>query len=166
MTCKLRKLALPLIAISVGRAGTSPGACAPCHRTETAAFANAGMTRALESGTNSAILKANPQLTATIGEYRYEIVRTDSGAVYTVTDGKETIRVPIEWAFGQGSAGQTYVFQREGRWYEGRVSYFTALHGLDLTMGAQAIAPHTLAEAAGRLAAPGHNHAFTQAYSA
>ena len=44
--------------------------------------------------------------------------------------------MPIEWAFGQGAAGQTYVFRRDGQWYESRVSYFSALRGLDLTLGA------------------------------
>ena len=71
-----------------------------------------------------------------------------------MTDGKETLRVPIEWAFGQGAAGQTYLFQREGRWYESRVSYFAALRGLDLTLGMQNHTPHNLLEAAGRIDRP------------
>jgi hypothetical protein len=138
----------------LARADASPSACAPCHRAETAAFANAGMTRALESGKNSAILRDNPQLSAKIGGYSYEIARSGNESIYTVTDGKETLRVPIDWAFGQGAAGQTYVFEREGRWYESRVSYYSALRGLDLTMGAQTIAPHNLVEAAGRVVGP------------
>jgi hypothetical protein len=128
----------------------APAACAPCHQSETEAFAKAAMTRALEAGRNSAILQANPQLTTQIGGYSYRI----DHSVYTVTDGKDTLRIPIDWAFGQGTAGQTYLFQHEGRWYESRVSYFSALHGLDLTIGMQGITPHTLLEAAGRLMAP------------
>ena len=139
---------------SMVAAGADPSACAPCHRSETAAFANAGMTLALESGRNSAILRANPKLTAKIGGYSYQIARAGDESIYTVSDGKEMLRVPIDWAFGQGAAGQTYLYAREGRWYESRVSYFSALRGLDLTMGAQTIAPHNLLEAAGRLAGP------------
>lgn len=149
------KLALILIgSVHVARAIASPSACAPCHRAETAMFASAGMTLALESGRNSAILRANPKLYAKIGEYFYEISRAGNESIYTVTDGKQTLRIPIDWAFGQGAAGQTYVFLRDGRWYESRVSYYSALRGLDLTMGAQTIAPHNLLEAAGRLAGP------------
>ena len=140
--------------IYASQAGGAPAACAPCHRAETAAFANAGMTRALESGRNSAILRANPNLKAMIGGYSYEITRTGNESTYTVTDGKESVQFRIDWAFGQGAAGQTYLFEREGRWYESRVSYYSALHGLDLTMGAQSIAPHNLLEAAGRPAGP------------
>jgi hypothetical protein len=148
------RLAFIAMVAAVVRADAAPSVCAPCHRTQTAAFANAGMTRALESGKNSAILRANPKLTAKIGGYSYEIARAGDQSIYTVTDGKETIRIPIDWAFGQGVAGQTYVFARNGRWYESRVSYFSALRGLDLTMGAQSIAPRNLLEAAGRLAEP------------
>ncbi len=148
------KPAVLLIGSIALHAASSPSACTPCHKNETEAFAHAGMTRALESGRNSAILQANPKLTAQIGGYSYEIARIGDGSIYTVTDGKDTIRVTIDWAFGQGTAGQTYVFQREGHWYESRVSYFTALQGLDLTLGAQSIAPHNLLEAAGRLTEP------------
>src|SRR6266852_9385898 len=104
MALKLAFIAM--VAVAVG-ADAAPSACAPCHRAETAAFANAGMTRALESGKNSAILRANPKLTARIGGYSYEIARSVDESIYTVTDGKETIRIPIDWAFGQGVAGQT-----------------------------------------------------------
>ncbi len=122
-------------------------ACARCHGRETAVLSHTGMARALESGSDSAILRANPKLSAVIGKYRYEI----AGDLYTVTDGSESLRLKIDWAFGQGSAGQTYLFQREGRWYETRVSYFSALRGLDLTLGAQPAAPRNILEAAGRL---------------
>jgi hypothetical protein len=112
------------------------------------------MTRALESSASCATLKANPKLTATIGGYSYRIERVGAESIYAVTDGKETIRVPLQWAFGQGAAGQTYLFERDGRWYESRVSYHSAIHGLDLTMGAQYIPARNLDEAAGRLTAP------------
>jgi hypothetical protein len=128
----------------------SPEACVGCHRAQTAAFASAAMTHALEAGPRAAILRANPRLAVTIGPYSYEIVRNGNESIYSVTDGKETIRVPIEWAFGEGNAGQTYVFERDGKWYESRVSYFSALHGLDLTLGADAM-PRDLTAAAGRL---------------
>ncbi len=101
------------------------------------------MTRALETGPNAAILHANPKLTATLGPYSYEIAHSGDRFLYTVTDGKQTLQVPVEWAFGQGTAGQTYVFRREGQWYESRVSYFSALQGLDLTLGAHNNAPQS-----------------------
>lgn len=109
------------------------------------------MTRALESAADCTILKANPLLTATLGGYSYRIERKGDASIYTVSDGKATISLPIEWAFGQGAAGQTYMFQRNGQWYESRVSYYTAIQGLDITLGAQDVPAQNLDEAAGRL---------------
>jgi hypothetical protein len=106
------------------------------------------MTRALARAAASGVLRT--PLTARIDGYSYQI----ADAALTVSDGREKLRVPIEWAFGQGTVGTTFLFRRDGRWYESRVSYFSALHGLDLTMGAQSITPHNVAEAAGRPVPP------------
>ena len=55
------------------------------------------------------------------------------------------------WAFGRGRAGQTYVFERDGAFYESRVSFYQALDGLDLTMGAVGEAAiSSIDDAAGR----------------
>jgi hypothetical protein len=109
------------------------------------------MARALGIASESEILRANPRMTAKYGSYFYEVAREGGQTTYSVTDGHETLRVTLPWAFGQGSAGQTWLFQLEGRWYESRVSYYSELRGLDLTMGMQDIAVHNLREAAGRL---------------
>jgi hypothetical protein len=120
--------------------------CASCHRNETHDFPAAGMTRALVRANASTVLRDHAKLTAKIGGYSYAI----SDATLTVGDGGETLRVPLEWAFGEGSVGQTYLFRIDGRWYESRVSYFATLPGLDLTLGFQNIPAHSLTEAAGR----------------
>jgi hypothetical protein len=69
---------------------------------------------------------------------------------YRVTDGKETIRAPILYAFGNAHVAQTYVYRRNGKLYEGRVSYYTAIDGLDWTIGDVLHVPPSLEEAAGR----------------
>ena len=142
---------LALLISFAGVAHGSPDNCAPCHRAETRAFSGSGMTRALESTTQAAILRVNPNMKAEIGGFSYWIATSADESIYSVSDGKETIRIPIPWAFGQGTAGQTYLYDRDGRWYESRVSYFSALRGLGLTLGAQSITPSNLLEAAGRL---------------
>ncbi len=68
----------------------------------------------------------------------------------TVTGKGETVTAPLLWAFGRGQAGQTYVFERDGAFYESRVSFYNALGGLDLTMGAQQSQARNIEEAAGR----------------
>ena len=127
----------------------APSNCAPCH-VQARAFAETAMARALVPAAESAILKANPKLTTKLGLYSYEI----SNSTLTVADGNTTLRTPLEWAFGEGKVGQTYLYRVNGAWYESRVSYFPAIAGLDITIGQQEIVPRNLAEAAGRLAAP------------
>jgi hypothetical protein len=109
------------------------------------------MARAMEPASDCGILQQHPMLTFRDGLYTYRVERQKSKSLYSVTDGKETIAVPLEYAFGLGKAGQTYVFEREGRLYESRVSFYQALNGLDLTMGAANLKPRNLEEAAGRL---------------
>jgi hypothetical protein len=60
---------------------------------------------------------------------------------------------PVQWAFGNGEVGQTYVFKRDSKFYESRVSFYPSLPGLDLTLGHHAPAPNDLDGAPGRLMA-------------
>ena len=133
--------AIAFAAFMAAAHASSPGDCAPCHRRETSSIAKAGMTNAL------APAGGNRTFSTSIGTYKYEI----AGSAYTVTDGKDTLRIPVQWVFGQGATGQTYLFERDGRWYESTVSYYAALNGLALTLGFDTIKPRTLLEAAGRL---------------
>lgn len=104
------------------------------------------MAHALEPAATSRILQSHPTLTFRDGRYSYSITR----GAYSVTEGPNTITAPIAWSFGQGAAGQTYVFQRDGSFFESRVSFYRAIDGLDLTLGALTTTPRTLEEAAGR----------------
>jgi len=108
------------------------------------------MANALEPAERGRILAAHPKLTFTQGPYQYTVTREASKSIYRVTDGKEEFAVPIGWAFGQGAAGQTYLFERNGAWYESRVSYYKDIDNLDLTVGARPDMPRSLEEAVGR----------------
>ena len=109
------------------------------------------MAHAMELVSNCSILQQNPVLTFRDGVYSYRIERQMNQSFYTVTDGKETIHARLEYAFGLGQAGQTYIFERDDKMYESRVSFYRAVNGLDLTMGARNIHPNNLEEAAGRV---------------
>ena len=109
------------------------------------------MGRALQTGAACEILIVHPNMTFRQGVYSYEIVREGERSLYKVTDGHETVIVPIDWAFGLGAAGQTYVYRWNGRWYESRVSFYQKLQGLDMTMGSLNTTPSNVSEAAGRL---------------
>ena len=124
--------------------------CAGCHRAQTDAFAQTGMARALEPAAHGRILSSHKRLTFAQGEYKYAIEREGDTSWYRVFSDREEFKAKIGWAFGLGAAGQTYLIQRNGAWYEGRVSYYKDTDSLDLTVGARPDAPRSLEEAVGR----------------
>ncbi len=151
------KFCAAMLAVAAAHAATiaaqSPK-CSLCHQRQSLHQASTSMARALETVAGCDILRSHPKLAFESGEFRYSIARDGDRSIYTVTGGTQTLTVPIAWAFGLGTAGQTYVFQRDGKWYESRVSFYKGIDGLDITMGAQGKKPAGLMEAAGREMAP------------
>lgn len=141
--------ALAILTAGLPAMAATTAACATCHATQARPHGATGMANALEEVRNCDILKNHPKLTFQDGPYHYEITREGDTSQYQVSDGKQTLRIPIGWAFGLGSAGQTYVFQINGRYYESRVSFYKALNGLDLTMGVQPVPSGSIEDAAG-----------------
>jgi hypothetical protein len=131
-----------------GQAGGAVSSCAPCHREQAAAQAQTPMGRALTLGTTSPTLKANPKLTAHRGPYTYVIDTQGEKSTYSVTDGKQTISLPIRWNFGAGV--QAWLFERDERFLESLVSYYPDSHALELTVGDEQLQPKNLEEAIGR----------------
>ena len=125
-------------------------ACTKCHAEESAKQHSTAMGRALERVANSEILRANPRMKFRSGPYAHEIVRRGDQSLYTVTDGVQTISEPILYTFGQGKAGQTYLFKHDGSFYESRLSFYKDIKGLDVTMGYPLDVPPSLDVAAGR----------------
>jgi hypothetical protein len=107
------------------------------------------MAHALELVADCTVLKTHPLLTFQDGRYSYRIERRGEQSIYTVSDGQQTLTIPIAWAFGLGAAGQTYVFEKDGVFYQSRVSFYREINGLDLTMGAANKKPVDLHDAAG-----------------
>jgi len=99
---------------------------------------------------DSEALRAHEQLTFSLPPFSYQILRQENGSLYSVTDGKQTISVPVSWAFGMGQSGQTYILEHNGTFYESRVSYYPSLAGLDLTPTVSRAPNSTLEDALGR----------------
>jgi hypothetical protein len=125
-------------------------ACASCHKEKSRWQSHTAMGRALSVAAGSDVLGTHPRMTFRAGTYSYEIRKDGQQNSYRVTDGKETISEPILYAFGNAHVAQTYVYRRNGKLYEGRVSYYAAIDGLDWTMGDALHPPPSLEEAAGR----------------
>lgn len=125
--------------------------CASCHPAQAKPHPQTSMAHAMELVAECTILKTHALLTFDDGGYSYRVERKGDESVYTVSDGQQTISVPIRWAFGLGRAGQTYVYEKDGELYQTRVSYYRELDGLDLTLGARNAKPSNIIQAAGRV---------------
>ena len=149
-------LGLLLCALSYGQevsaASSNPAtnlpACVNCHAGITASYSHAAMHNALETPGTDPVLEAHPNLSAQQGEYLYTVQTRDGHSTYSVSDGTNTISVPIRWIFGQHS--QTFVLERDGDMFESMVSYFQLDQKLGSTPGDGKIVPRDLSEALGR----------------
>ena len=94
------------------------------------------------------LLNAHPRLTFSKGAYAYAVETKAGKTLYSVTDGKQTIAVPVVWALG--AQAQTWVLERNGQLYESLVSYYPLINGLGITTGDERIEPKSIEEAFGR----------------
>ena len=147
------RVLIALCAVSAA-SGQHAAKCADCHHQQATSQPSTGMAHALQSAASSPILGAHSKLTFHQGLFTYTIERQGEKSTYRVTSGSgpgaEEFSVPISWSFGLGAAGQTYLLNRDGRWYESRVSYYKDTDSLDLTVGARPEVPSGLNEAIGR----------------
>ena len=126
-------------------AGTTT--CTSCHASQ--AMTQTPMALALALPGKNPTLEKHPKLSVRKGAYTYTVETHGSESTYKVSDGTHTVSLPIHWSFGAG--GQTWVFEREGRFYESLVSFYPAIDGLDTTIGDESLVPHNIEEAYGRL---------------
>jgi hypothetical protein len=125
--------------------------CAACHTYQAEKFFSTPMAHALEKISDCDILIKRPRLTFSEGPFSYQITRQGDRSVYTVALGVDSISEPILFCFGQGGAGQTYIFRHNGALYESRVSYFQRSQNLDITILHPRARPASLKDALGRL---------------
>ncbi|PYV71745.1 MAG: hypothetical protein DMG97_15295 [Acidobacteria bacterium] len=124
--------------------------CAGCHMQRNRSQLQTAMAHALNMPGDSTVLQAHPKLTFRAGIYTYTITTEGQQSSYSVTDGKETSTEPIAYVFGKAHVAQTYVLRHNGKLYEGRVSYYTAIDNLDWTIGDALNPPPSLEVAFGR----------------
>ena len=108
------------------------------------------MALAASRAVDAEILTKHPLLRFSTGGYTYVIARNGGRIKYSVSGGGKTLSADLVWAFGFGSMGQTYLYEYRGALYESQVSFYSALNGLDLTIGHRNPAQFNLELAAGR----------------
>lgn len=108
-------------------------ACASCHRAQAATQQQSSMARTGDRAVDSGLFRTRDALTFRADRFSYTINRHDNQIAYSVTDGGRSISAPLAWAFGAGNVGQSFLFERDGRVHESRVSYYDSIGRLDFT---------------------------------
>jgi len=129
-------------------AAQTSGSCAGCHAREAATQPDTQMGRAMQVPGDNPELSAHPNLSVHRGDYAYSLVTKNGRTIYSVTDGAQTISLPVQWSMGSGA--QTWLLEWDGQFYESMVSYYPSIQSLDVTIGDDRLHPTTLAEAIGR----------------
>lgn len=98
------------------------------------------------------------QLKFDLGPYRYEIETQPSKPVMTIRTADASLSVELLWVFGSGHMGETYIYSKDGKYYESHLSFYVGPQVLDITPGQSRALPASLEEAAGRLMPAAETH--------
>ena len=139
------------ISSAIPQASSRPApVCASCHE-EAKSQPATSMAHGLETVEECTTFASYPLLTFKDSKYSYRVERRGNQGLYTVSDGHQSLTLPIRWVMGASfGLGQTYFLEKDGKLYESRVSYYRGLKRLDVTLGVEGIVPADLNEAAGR----------------
>jgi hypothetical protein len=139
-------------------AGTAT--CARCHASKVASQQKHAMSRAGVRAADAEILRQHDHLSFRLGPYREQIVTKGGKSVLTVTSSSAApLSTDLQWAFGVGRMGQTYVYEKNGSYYESHLTFFAASQDLNITPGQSLAMPHSLEDAAGRRMPPAESRA-------
>ncbi len=131
------------------KAFAGENACRECHSEEASTQVHTPMAEASfqikEHGPSSKLAAGTLQS----GSYLYRISSDNLGSRLAVSSGKQSISANIDWIFGAGVRGQTYILENKENLYESQVSTFAAPHGMDITPGHSPIEAGDLKNALG-----------------
>ena len=124
--------------------------CADCHELKAESQEHSAMRHAATHAADSESLRKHERLTFAAGPYNYELATHDGKSTLTVSDSAASSSVELLWALGSGHMGQTYIYEKNGKFYESHVSFYAAMESLDITPGQSRNVPASLEEALGR----------------
>jgi hypothetical protein len=139
-------------------AGTAT--CARCHASKVATQQQHAMARTGVRAAAADILRQHDHLSFRFGPYREQIITKAGKSVLSVTaSGAAPLSIDLRWAFGAGRMGQTYVYEKNGSYYESHLTFFAVSQDLNITPGQSPLTPRNLEDAAGRRMPPAESRA-------
>jgi hypothetical protein len=107
--------------------------CATCHEKEGRSQPQTPMAHAMLAPETDPLFQKHPALTFTQGAYTWRVERRGTDITYTVTNGTDSLALPVHWIFGEDA--QTFVLEYNNHFYESRLSYYPEIDKLGFTVG-------------------------------
>lgn len=126
--------------------------CAPCHPRQYESQGGGGHALTLHRTEEHPLFdRFQPRQPLRLEpRYRFVYSRHDGGFRVAADDGEYLLDLPLEWAFGAGAHGVTFVSQSDERHYvEHTFSFYPTVDGLAVTTGHESLRPETLHQAVG-----------------
>lgn len=126
-------------------------ACATCHADVVRSQQHSEMAQTLRPAEQSPVLQQHLKDSYLLGSYKYTLNRPGNLVQVHVTDTTGSQAAALEWAFGSGEVGQSYLWRApDGSFREGRFNFFASLRGFAATPGRLHGEPVDLGMALGR----------------
>ena len=124
--------------------------CANCHSDIVASQQESQMARTLGLPAGSPVLHAHLGEAYRSGDYTYTLRQTGKDITLAVSDGTATRSAVLQWAFGSGDVGQSYLWHDNAAFDESRFNFFSSAHGFAATPGRLHGTPTSIDMALGR----------------
>ncbi len=124
-------------------------ACAECHQKMALLQQSTPMYHASVPASRSDLLTNHRLLQFKEGGFSTSVTTSLERVIFGATDGINTMSLSASWAFGFKN-GQTYILEKDGAYFESRLSFFTNIGSLDITPGQAPDVPDGLESALGR----------------
>jgi hypothetical protein len=124
------------------------GTCAQCHADLVALQGTTSMAKTATRAADSELLKQHA-LSYKLGPYTYQAARSGDAATYSVTEGTNTFKASLQWAFGI-RMGQSFLFERNGGIFMAPLTYYPEHGAWDFTVDQAHSVPDSLEKAVGR----------------
>lgn len=122
-------------------------ACAECHSELVTSQQQHAMSHS--SSLLSSVTSSTAIVDTAIGPAHYSIRPENKTLVYSVRFNGQSFSAPLEWVFGSGRHGQTFLYRRDDKWWETHITLFNKI-GPAVTPGESDALPSSLSEALGR----------------
>ena len=110
--------------------------CVACHVDVSGGRAPAtAMAGAASHTNNKEVLLAADASRFESGDLHYLLHQDLDGPELSVSRGNDKSSQKLEWVMGSGELGRTFVYQRDGRWFQSRLSEYRVPPKLDVTTG-------------------------------